>query len=209
MDIGWILNGLSLQGKSKSGLAKAIGRSPSAVTDILSGRRRLRADEIPMIAEYLGVDPPRTITKAKVPALAELPVLGFVGASIWRETVEETKPKMVAAARDARFPDAKQFLLRVVGDSMNAAEPPIPDGSLIRCIAWADTGMAPRTGLLVVARRTDGNLAETTIKRIHVFPDRVELRPESYNPDHKPIIVRDHNAEIIALVTMVLTEIQI
>ena len=59
MTVDWIRAGLKHTGKTRSGLAKALGRSPSAVTDLLNGHRRLRADEIAIVSEYLGIDPPR------------------------------------------------------------------------------------------------------------------------------------------------------
>ena len=61
MTVDWIRAGLKHTGKTRSGLAKALGRSPSAVTDLLNGHRRLRADEIAIVAEYLGIEPPRLI----------------------------------------------------------------------------------------------------------------------------------------------------
>lgn len=41
--------------KSRKGLAEFLGRSPSMVTDLLSGDRQLKADELGKIEEYLGV----------------------------------------------------------------------------------------------------------------------------------------------------------
>src|ERR1700674_920675 len=61
LTVDWIRAGLKHTGKTRSGLAKALGRSPSAVTDLLNGHRRLRADEIATVSEYLGIEPPRLI----------------------------------------------------------------------------------------------------------------------------------------------------
>ena len=61
MTVDWIRQGLKHTGKTRSGLARALGRSPSAVTDLLNGHRRLRADEIAIVAEYLGIEPPRLV----------------------------------------------------------------------------------------------------------------------------------------------------
>lgn len=68
--LDWIREGLKKDGKTQSGLAKALGRHPSAITDMLQGGRRLKADEIPVIAEYLGVAPPafRASPLKRVPA---------------------------------------------------------------------------------------------------------------------------------------------
>ena len=61
MTVDWIRAELKRTGKTRSGLAKALGRSPSAVTNLLNGHRRLRADEIAIVAEYLGIEPPRLV----------------------------------------------------------------------------------------------------------------------------------------------------
>jgi transcriptional regulator with XRE-family HTH domain len=81
MTVDWIRQGLKDTGKTRSGLAKALGRSPSAVTDLLNGTRRLRAEEIAVIADYLGVEPPRLVGGGR-PAhpMGRVPLVGFVGA---------------------------------------------------------------------------------------------------------------------------------
>ena len=61
MTVDWIREGLQEKHKTRSGLAQALGRSPSAVTDLLNGSRRLRAEEIAIVADYLGVEPPRLV----------------------------------------------------------------------------------------------------------------------------------------------------
>ena len=75
MSVDWIVEGLKKPGKSKSGLAAALGRAPSMVTDLLKpGGRRLKADEIPIVAAYLEVQPP---APGKI---ATVPLVGYVGA---------------------------------------------------------------------------------------------------------------------------------
>lgn len=50
----WLKHGLSKPGKSKGGLARALGRSNSVVSKILNGTREIKARELPLIAAYLG-----------------------------------------------------------------------------------------------------------------------------------------------------------
>jgi transcriptional regulator with XRE-family HTH domain len=81
MTVEWIRAGLKHTGKTRSGLAKALGRSPSAVTDLLNGHRRLRADEIAIVAEYLGVEPPRLVGGGRgQEPFPKAPLVGYVGA---------------------------------------------------------------------------------------------------------------------------------
>lgn len=59
MDVGWILKGLEKAGKTRAGIARALGGiHPSQVTRLLKGDRRLLAEEVTKIASYLGENPP-------------------------------------------------------------------------------------------------------------------------------------------------------
>ena len=81
MTVDWIREGLKQTRKTRSGLAKALGRSPSAVTDLLNGTRRLRAEEIAIAAEYLGVEPPRLVGGGRAShPMGRVPLVGYVGA---------------------------------------------------------------------------------------------------------------------------------
>lgn len=225
--IQWIADGLAKPGKKKGGLARVLGRSGSMVTLMLQGKRQVKADELPKIAKYIEEPLPPSLyefaeerSHAAEPPIADLPIVGTVEAGAWREVENVRVPKRsTAAARDPNFPEAEQFLLRVSGDSMNAATPtPICDGALIRCVSWADTGMMLRNDLLVVVERRDagGQRVETTVKRVKVTRQGYELHPESTNPKHKPIIiprndehheVSDVETVVRALVTAVIYEL--
>jgi SOS-response transcriptional repressor LexA len=227
-------------GISVRGAAKDAGLGFSTIRNILEGRSKSpRTDTIAKIAPVLktteawllkGEGDPAPNFKSKNPvetrlfnhteALSveqiELPILGVVEAGAWREAVQEDNPETILVARDMRFPSAKQFLLKVRGDSMNAAKPiPLLDGALIQCIDWWDAGLAIKSGLLIVVRRTNGYLCETTVKRLVVLPTHYELHPESTNPAHAIIKVkndRDDEAgavEIIGLVIRVIVQIPI
>ncbi|HEY3792351.1 MAG TPA: S24 family peptidase, partial [Bradyrhizobium sp.] len=53
LDIGLIERGLEKPGKTKGGLATAMGVRPGAVSEILSGLRLIKASEITAIIDYL------------------------------------------------------------------------------------------------------------------------------------------------------------
>jgi len=80
MTVEWIRQGLIDAGKTRSGLARALGRSPSAVTDLLNGSRRLRAEEIAIAADYLGIEPPRLVGGGEPVRRTRVPLVGYVGA---------------------------------------------------------------------------------------------------------------------------------
>ncbi|MEY9118066.1 plasmid maintenance system antidote protein VapI [Bradyrhizobium diazoefficiens] len=53
LDVAMIERGLEKTGKSKGGLAAAMGVRPGAVSEILGGERLVKASEIIPIMEYL------------------------------------------------------------------------------------------------------------------------------------------------------------
>lgn len=53
MDLTWIFDGLDKPDKTRSGLAKALGRDVSVVSKILSGKRRLAVEDEEIIRSYL------------------------------------------------------------------------------------------------------------------------------------------------------------
>src|SRR5262245_1928367 len=83
-DLDWIRRGLKKSGKTQTGLAQALGRSPSVVTSLLKGKRALKQREVGSVARYLGVSPPEA---PFTPADAKdrdpdhvVRVVGYVGA---------------------------------------------------------------------------------------------------------------------------------
>lgn len=54
----WIRNGLKQAGKTQMGLAEHLGLAHPQITHMLNGKRQLKVDEVPRIAEFLGIDPP-------------------------------------------------------------------------------------------------------------------------------------------------------
>jgi antitoxin component HigA of HigAB toxin-antitoxin module len=118
--VDWIRTALEETGKTRSGLARALGRSPSAVTDLLNGRRRLRADEIALAASYLGVEPPRLVGGGRAPpARASVSLVGYVGAgAIARFYADGQGPFDEVPAPDAA--SAKTVAVQIRGHSLGA-----------------------------------------------------------------------------------------
>ena len=78
LDVAMIERGLEKTGKSKGGLAAAMGVRPGAVSEILGGERLVKASEIIPIMEYLELN------------LA--PIMGRVGAGAVIEPDYEQVP---------------------------------------------------------------------------------------------------------------------
>lgn len=121
-----------------------------------------------------------------------LPVVGVVEAGQFRDitlTSQEEEYPTVNVVRNRRYPSARQYALRVSGDSMDKL---FAEDSYVICASFDDTGLALKTGMIVhVERRIAGtHLVETTVKEVEYRGRRCFLMPRSNNPKHKPIEVQ-------------------
>ena len=66
LDIKMIERGLEKTGKSKGGLAAAMGVRPGAVSEILAGIRLIKASEIAPIMEYLALNSNRIVSRTDI-----------------------------------------------------------------------------------------------------------------------------------------------
>ena len=100
-----IERGLEKPGKTKGGLATAMGVRPGAVSEILSGIRLIKASEIAPIMEYL--------------ELNSVPIMGRVGAGASIEPEHEQVPPEGLGEVELPFPIAEETIaFEVSGDSM-------------------------------------------------------------------------------------------
>ncbi len=105
LDVKLIERALKRTGKSKGGLAEAMGVRPGAVSEILSGIRLIKASEIRPITEYLGLN--------------SVPIMGRVGAGASIEPEYEQVPPEGLGEVELPFPIAEEIIaFEVAGDSM-------------------------------------------------------------------------------------------
>ena len=105
LDAKLIERALKRTGKSKGGLADAMGVRPGAVSEILSGIRLIKASEIEPITEYL--------------ALNWVPIMGRVGAGASIEPEYEQVPPEGLGEVELPFPIAEETIaFEIAGDSM-------------------------------------------------------------------------------------------
>jgi repressor LexA len=105
LDVAMIERGLEKTGKSKGGLAAAMGVRPGAVSEILGGERLVKASEIVPIMEYLELN------------LA--PIMGRVGAGAVIEPDYEQVPPEGLGDIALPFPIMEETIaFEIVGDSM-------------------------------------------------------------------------------------------
>jgi repressor LexA len=105
LDIKLIERGLEKPGKTKGGLAAAMGVRPGAVSEILSGLRLIKASEIADIVDYLGLN--------------LVPIMGRVGAGAAIEPEHEQVPPEGLGEVELPFPFSEETIaFEVAGDSM-------------------------------------------------------------------------------------------
>jgi repressor LexA len=105
LDIKMIERGLAKPGKTKGGLAAAMGVRPGAVSEILSEARLIKASELAPIIEYL--------------ELNAVPIMGRVGAGASIGPELEQMPPEGLGEVELPFPIAEETIaFEVVGDSM-------------------------------------------------------------------------------------------
>ena len=105
LDVGMIERGLRKPGKTKGGLAVAMGVRPGAVSEILAGARLIKASEIQPIIDYL--------------ELNAVPIMGRVGAGASIGPELERMPPEGLGEVELPFPITEGTIaFEVVGDSM-------------------------------------------------------------------------------------------
>lgn len=190
-----------------------------------------RGNTLPTLAKTLGVslfwlrdgitdssEQNLTVTSSAIMSVA---VVGKVEAGTFREVdaFDQSQMELVALPRDERFPNARQMIFDVSGDSMNELKPrPILEGDRIVVVSFEDIAheIVLRDGMVVVVERSrdGGQTREWSVKQLEIYQDRTEFHPRSSNARHKPIIItRDHNAddgtqvEIIGITRRVINDI--
>src|ERR1700742_945767 len=105
LDVATIERALEKPGKTKGGLARAMGVRPGAVSEILSGIRLIKSSEIEPIMEYLGLN--------------AVPIMGRVGAGAIIEPEDEQVPPEGMGEVELPFPiSGESIAFEVSGDSM-------------------------------------------------------------------------------------------
>jgi len=105
LNVKMIERGLEKPGKTKGGLATAMGVRPGAVSEILADARLIKSSEIQPIIDYL--------------ELNSVPIMGRVGAGATIEPEHEQVPPEGLGQIELPFPIAEETVaFEVTGDSM-------------------------------------------------------------------------------------------
>jgi len=127
MDIKWLAEMLERPGFSQAGLARALGKDAAAVNRMLKGERQIKANEVPVILEYLN-EPPEPPLHTRI---RPLPPPGELRADVpvWASAEAGADGAMVLVndpidyiRRSERMQGVKNpFAFYVIGSSMSPA----------------------------------------------------------------------------------------
>lgn len=212
---------LKILGVSGEEAARRAGMHRDTVRDVRRGRRKsLSAPNLAALAEalgttanwLLGIEDAREETPEQVQEFG-LQYGGVVEAGAFRPQNmmdQDAERILIPIAPDPRFPARHQHCFRVVGNSMDKAK--IFEGMYVVGVdvyVWEQHfGEIEDDKLVVVSRRQAGDtIRELTVKRLRLFRDRVELRPESSELTHEtytfplpPVDTDEVQVEVIAVV---------
>lgn len=190
---------------SQAALAELVGTTQPQIFKLEKGRLQLSKDWAERIAPHLDISAVDLLFQSEnsneyLTTVDSLPVLGVVQAGNWREVAlfEVTAPEdadMIPVAAQSEYPHAKQYALKVAGDSMNLK---FQEGSFVTCVNWADTGLELKVGMTLHVERHRGDTIEVTVKCYGEADGKRWLEPRSTNPMHKPIELNgEEDTEII------------
>lgn len=144
---------------SRAGLQKALNRSHSTVSKILSGKRPIRIDEIPIIEKYIGrpLGPINAIDSTPT-LVVKIKVMGVIEHNSWREErgnnleVIESIPAMPGY----NLPGGEQVAYKMATNLDKYCA-----GDYLICSKHDKLQSFIETGCKVVATRKEGQLIET------------------------------------------------
>lgn len=119
--IEWIKSALKSTGKTQSGLAAHLNLAHPQITQLLKGNRRLKVDEVPRIAEYLGVEPPKDDASDEI---IRVPMVSWVSAGEMTDQASVIDLSEFPTIAVSRLQASRWIALRVDGPSMNKISPP-------------------------------------------------------------------------------------
>lgn len=191
MDVMKLKMLLIKHGITQTELARLLGRDKSVVTNLMQGRRQLKADEAALIAQRLNVPVAELIgiQEQAVRGVEEQFLIPFQ-----QEPKHLRKGRQVVQKGGRYFLEEsgaftdKAFALEVRDDGLNLA------GILPGDIIISELDRTCKSGQFVVAQRYQGRGADTIIRRL----ESPFLMSHSTNPSHKPLHLEEDDVRVVS-----------
>jgi len=198
-------------GLNQDQLAARIGLDvQSTVSKWERGKQRPNAEYTAKLAElagetmgqFIGAEP----LKKNDAAVRNYRVVGELQAGAWKESLEwdfedQYEIPCYVGPNMPNYP-LKGFVVR--GPSMNKL---YPEGAIVFAAATISNGLTPKSGnKVIVSRRDQNGLYESTIKEFVVEPDGSKwLWPRSYDPEHQaPVEYNNGRAEEVTITGIIM-----
>lgn len=151
-------------------VARHLCIAPARIAEIRNGTRRIQPDEMPKLAQLLGMEPePRVLDP--VLSVEQIPHWGKVAQGVWLEQGQADEDARRSVPYDRMGGDAGTadlFAVTPEGNSMNKVFMP---GTRLICRKVPFGGGAYKSGDYVIAERTAHDLFEMTVKRLEIDDD--------------------------------------
>lgn len=175
------------------------GRNADLVRDLMrAGKQKPTIAAAAGICAALGVDLSEVVRGVQVATEAEewLTVCRTVNAGVWREQADWNEDDLYKVRVGAPLIEGDRFGAVVEGRSMDKKLPP---GTVLECVKLIGSDVKPVDGDYVIAERRQGELVETTCKRLRILPNGAfELHAESTLPEFaKPLEIGKPNKHYV------------
>lgn len=150
--VQWIIRSLRKHPHlTQAGLARALGRSKAAVTYLVTGKRRLTINEIPVVEAYLGE--PAPVTKRSAAGIESIPISGVINRA-WHEPGRQPKSgRAVLPILDASWTQDAQIAYEI---GENAPAWRMITGDVLIAVSTAAFDTPRPDDLVIVTRRRAG-----------------------------------------------------
>lgn len=175
--------------KSQQWLADKLGVTRNAISLWETDANGISTDNLMRLCTLLDVDVNEFREEhdgshsATLNRMGEMKVEGEVRAGAWLEVEGDSESdEWIPFSKDPLYQNARQFPLRVIGQSMNKFA---AHGTFVIIASWEDIGADVKDGDVVIARRQRGMAYEVTLKRARKTDEGWQLVPESTDPKHQ------------------------
>lgn len=151
--------------------ARYLNIAPARVAEIRKGVRRIQPDEMPKLAEFLGMVARSTGRTYPIDSVTRIPNLGKVAQGVWLEQSESDPDNDDTVVYDRMAgdpPPTDLFAVTPEGTSMNLRFMP---GTRLICRRLPFGVAAIKPGDYVIVERTAHELSEMTCKRLEQDDD--------------------------------------